>query len=225
MRLRARHEKLAAQQFVPADAASRRGSAQVLADVKPMRFPSAFLAAFLALLPARLLAQEPVADEQQRIAAQMCAETKCQRGLRVSLKDKDGSPFDRTFEVFPAVVQPFGFMVVAGQTVYIEADVLDGRLVNLVAVDAVAHPGKTITAKLEQVDGKGMMLTVSNPFSRMLKFDMGIMPLEKDDLYKTSSCPVVPGGGLFEMWPYPIFQVALGNGRLLEESDTVACVE
>jgi hypothetical protein len=189
-----------------------------------MKFQS-FALAFALAIPISAFAQEHDGDEQKRIEARMCAETKCQRDLRITLKRGDGTTFDRTFEVFPSVIQPFGFMVAAGQTVYIEADVVGGQLVNLVSVDTITKPEKTITAEFKQVEGKGMILTVTNPFNRMLKFSMGIMPLDKDDLYKTTSCPVVPGGSLFEMWPYPIFQVALGGGRLLAPGDKVACVE
>jgi hypothetical protein len=173
--------------------------------------------------PGWLYAQDQQEDEQQRIKDEMCAKTQCQRNLRITLKDEGGATYDRTFEVFPAVVQPFGFMVAAGQTVYIEADVVDGKLTNLVAVETVTHPDKTITAEFVQNDDNGMFLTVNNPFRKMLRFDMGIMPLGRDDLYKTSSCPVPSGLRSIEHWPYPIFQVALGNGRFLEESDTVAC--
>jgi hypothetical protein len=190
-----------------------------------MNIQHILIASLIALVPVHLLAQEPPADEQQRLARKMCAETKCQRNLRITMKGKDGQVFDQTFEAFPAVVQPFGFMVVSGQTVHIEADIVGGRLTNLVAVEAVVNPDKTITAKLEQVDGKGMVLTVNNPFDKALKFNMGIMPLDGEKLYKTSSCPVVAGGAAFEMWPYPIFQVALGNGRLLEKSDRATCAE
>jgi hypothetical protein len=70
-----------------------------------------------------------------------------------------------------------------------------------------------------------MMLSLHNPFNRPLKFNMGIMPMGSDDLYKTSSCPIIAGGGSYEMWPYPIFQVVLGDGRLMNPDDSTACVE
>ena len=54
---------------------------------------------------------------------------------------------------------------------------------------------------------------------------MGMMPLDTDGLYKTSSCPVIAGGGAFEMWPYPIFQLVLGNARLLDAKAPMACTE
>jgi hypothetical protein len=51
-----------------------------------------------------------------------------------------------------------------------------------------------------------------------------MMRLSSERLEKTSSCPVVPGGALFETWPYPIFQVLLANARLLEPGDKYDCV-
>lgn len=150
---------------------------------------------------------------QAQIAEMMCAQTKCQRNLHVTLTQKDGSIYDHTFPTFPAVVQPIGILVVAGQTVFVEAEISNGKLVNLQAVDSVVHPEKTIVVKLEQTEDRGMMLTTTNPFDETLKFDMGITPIESDDLYKTSSCPVLKGS--YETWPYPIFQVLLGNGRVV----------
>ncbi len=183
----------------------------------------------LSLLVASSLshAQEHPATQQEQAALEqnMCAETKCQRNLRVVLKQKDGATYDKTFAVFPATVQGFGVAVVAGQTLYIEADIVGDKLTNYRSVDAVTDPNITITAKLEQMKDGGMMLSLHNPFNKAIKFNMGIMPLDSDGLYKTSSCPVIAGGGSYETWPYPIFQLVLGNGRLMEPSDTMACVE
>lgn len=182
----------------------------------------------LALLPAwPALAGEPVQTDAQRAAmeAKMCAETKCQRNVHVVLRKEDGTLYDRTFGAAQATVHDNAFFIFAGQTIYIEADVADDdRLVNLVAVDAITAPKKTITAKLEQVDGKGMMLVVTNPFPKTLKFNMGMMPLMSDGLRRTSSCPVIPGGSIFESWPFPILQLIIANGRFLAPSDTQNCV-
>ena len=157
--------------------------------------------------------------EYKSVQEQMCAETACQRNLRVTLRQKDGELFDKTFDVFSPIVQEIGITVVAGQTVYVEADIEKNRLVNLRAVDTIVAPEKTLTAKFEQSTDGGMMLRVTSPFEETIKFDMGIMPLDKDDLYKTSSCPI--NKGIFEMWPEPIFLVVLGNGRVIDSKDMV----
>jgi hypothetical protein len=131
--------------------------------------PTVFAVAAL-LLSTPLWAHDDAASKKHNAQiADMCATGKCQRNLHVVLKEKTGASFDRTFETFPAVVQPIGFVVVAGQTVYVEADVVDGKLVNVTAVEKISDPGKTITATFEQVDGKDMVLTISNPYRKPLK--------------------------------------------------------
>lgn len=156
---------------------------------------------------------------------EMCAATKCQHDLRVVLKQKDGGTYDRTFPVFPGAVQGIGVAVVAGQTIHVEADIEEERLTNYRVVEEVADPKITITATFEQMEDGGMMLSLQNPFDRPIKFNLGIMPLDSDDLYRTSSCPVIANGGAYEIWPYPIFQVLLGNGRIMNPKESMACVD
>ena len=168
--------------------------------------------------PSKADAPALTATEQE-----MCTLTKCQRDVRIVLHRADGSVYDQTHAVFPAIVQKSDVLVVPGQTVHFEADVVGNELVKLVAVDAVKMPEKTITATFEQKDGH-MILTVRNPFPKPLKFNMAMMRLASERLEKTSSCPVGPGRALFESWPYPIFQLLLANARLLEPGDKSDCV-
>lgn len=172
--------------------------------------------------PAASMASPQYLDAQRASEEEMCRVQACQHDLHVSLRAKDGSLYDRTFPVFPAIVQPYGIVVAAGQTVHVEAEVSQGALVHLVAVDEVAHPDRTITASLTQTSN-GMMLSVSNPFAGRLKFAMGIMPLDQQQLFKTSSCPIEAGKRSFELWPYPIFQVVLGGGHLSADKATTPC--
>jgi hypothetical protein len=145
----------------------------------------------------------------------MCKHTLCQHDLRVTLKTKDGGTYDHTFDVFPGTVQPFGLAIVAGQTVNLEADVTGDTVSNFRVVDKVTHPAKTLTAHLEQGAKGEMVLSLSNPFDRPLKFDMGIMPLDNPQVLPTSSCPVKAGMKSFEMWPDALFQVVLTKPRFV----------
>lgn len=154
----------------------------------------------------------------------VCAVAQCGYDIRVELKQEDGSLFAETFDAMP-IVQEAGVSVYAGSTVLFEADVVNGELVNLRLVAEVVNPERTISAKLEQDDKGNMMLITNNPFDKNLKIRMGIMPLALDQLVRTSSCPVVARGSSFEMWPYPIFQVFLGEMRLISESETMTCTE
>lgn len=155
---------------------------------------------------------------------EMCRRTICQHGLRVTLKKKDGSTFDKVYDVFPGVVQPAGLTILAGQTLYIEADIDNNRPTHFHVVETVTHPEKTLSAKLEQSDDGGMLLKLTNPFKQALKFDMAMMPLDQPSLQKTSSCPVVAGGFSAESWGVPLFQVVLANARFIDlNSGRVAC--
>lgn len=172
-------------------------------------------------------AEEPVATGKvtdQSAKEEMCKHTICQHNLRVTLKKKDGSTFDKTYDIFPGTVQPFGLAIVAGQTLYIEADAANDRLVNFRVVEAVTHPEKTLIATLRQTDDGNMLLKITNPFKQALKFDMGMMPLDQERLLKTSSCPVIAGGFSFESWPDPLFQVVLANARFVDlKGERTAC--
>jgi len=154
----------------------------------------------------------------------MCKMVGCAFDVRVVLKQKDGSTYDKTLPVVP-VVQPNGVSVYAGQSVLFEADIQGDQLGNFKLVRSVEHPEKTLSANLEQTSDNSMRLTVRNPLKQHLKIAMGIMPLDHTQLVKTSSCPVVAGGASFELWPYPVFQVFLGNIRLLKDLGQATCSE
>lgn len=160
-------------------------------------------------------------SEQEKLDREICENTKCQKNVRIKLTEKNGKTYDRTFKVLPGVIQDFGITVYAGQTVFIEAEVKDGKLVDLKAVDSIVKTENTITIKFEQIEKGGMMLSIQSPFKETIKFNMGIMPMDTDRLLKTSSCPVMRGS--YEMWQEPIFQIVLANPRILEDSDSSVC--
>ena len=157
-------------------------------------------------------------------AHDMCKKVGCAFDVHVILKRKDGSTYDKILPVVP-VVQPSGVSVYAGQSVLFEADIQGDQLVNLKLVKTIEHPEKTLSASLQQKPDNSMMLTVHNPFKKNLKIAMGMMPLDHPSLLKTTSCPVLAGKFGIELWPYPIFQVWLGNMRLLNDSAEMACSE
>ncbi len=189
------------------------------------RFAAALIVAGCWLaMPAFAAATESAPKKQAALELEMCAAATCQRDVRVALRREDGTLYDERFKVFPPTVQNMGIFVLAGQTIYIEAEVSGNRLINYVAVDKVKLPARTISAKLEQQADGSMLLAIHNPFAKAIKFNMGMMPLKSERLVKTTSCPVGAGLALYEHWPFPIFQVVLGGGRLLEEGDKRDCV-
>lgn len=153
-----------------------------------------------------------------------CARLPCLHDVRIKLIRTDGTTFDRTYKQLPPNVQHSTVAVYAGQTIHVEAEIDHGKLVHLHAVDTVKHPKRTLTFHLWQDPTNGMMLTVSNPFDKMLKFHMGMMPLAHPVVLKTSSCPVIAHGFGMENWPDPLFQVIITDGHFVEAGHHPGCV-
>lgn len=97
-------------------------------------------------------------EDQAAIVERICAQMTCQQDVRVKLTKGDGSVFDRSYPVMPAIVQGSRFAVLAEQMVFIETDLVDGRLTSLRAVDCVVDAAKTLTARFEQTTDGGMLL-------------------------------------------------------------------
>lgn len=136
----------------------------------------------------------------------------------IKLKRSDGTWHVHTIEDFSGTVQDFGLVVLAGQTVFVEADVFGDQLTNFLAVDHIEKPEKTIVASFMQQNDGGMFLNLTQPFKRDVKFDLEILRLEKKHFSATSSLPVRAGHGTTEMWPEPISMVVLRNARLIDWS-------
>ena len=161
---------------------------------------------------------------QDEAKTDMCSKVQCQKNLHVTLKKRDGTIFDRTFEVMSPTIQGNSVFIFPGQTVLFTTE-LDGSKLKNPKLATDPNAPNVIALKLEQTPDGVMMLSVKNPYEKFLKFRMGIMPLEKPELFATTSCPAVPKGGAYESWPDPIFQIVVTSGRLLEPKDSLACTK
>ena len=170
-----------------------------------------------------LAGDPPPRMSPQQLEAELCGNPQrpCQRDVHIVLKQADGTTFDRTYPVFPPILQDGFFTVLPGQTVYIEAQLVDGKVRFLRAVDKNAAPEKTIVATLEQNE-HGMMCTRKTRSTRRSSSTWKWRRLEGDGRRrKTSSCPLIPKGGSYELWSEALFQVLITSGRVIEDSDTV----
>jgi len=139
----------------------------------------------------------------------------------------NGKPFETTFESPLPIVQNGWVSVFPGETVFVEAEVSGDHLVNLRAVKNKEHPEKTLTFEFSQEAGSpSMMLIVTNPFERTLKYHAGMVLPANDNLLKTTTCPVIGGGRMaFESWPNAILQLKLFDFRLLDGGATQSVCE
>jgi hypothetical protein len=149
----------------------------------------------------------------------------CRRNQTVRLRTDDGSVKETHFEVsYPPVQNGELVTVFPGETIAIEGDWVEGRLTNLRSVPPPGDPERTIAFKFEQMEGKvDMMLTVSNPLETMIKYRLGLQTLDRDDVFKTSSCPVIAGGLAFELWPHPIFQLVVMDIEAIPDGGSMTC--
>ena len=165
----------------------------------------------------------PSIDEFKRLCA---SELRGCRGPHtIRLLKEDGSIHEVSFDIGVPIVQGDDLVtVLPGETVYLEAEVDGDRVIRLRSVPEIVHPETTITISLSQSDGEtDMFLVAKNPFPRALKYRMGMERLDHDGLLSTSSCPVVGGGGAYETWPHPIFQIVITDFRFLEEGAGFVC--
>lgn len=108
------------------------------------------------------------------------------------------------------------------QTLFVEIIVENGKVVQLLPVAEIKNPEITATFNFTKLD-KGMMLSVKNPFSKSLKYNIDMIDL-KGKSFQTSSCPVRAGISVFENWPHPIPKLEIKNFRLLDDTEEMGCV-
>jgi hypothetical protein len=181
------------------------------------------LASQIALLMP-VLAQAQSAEEE---LASLCQTILCRSPRTVELTTDDGQMFQTTFDQSLPVVHNDWVSVFPGETLYVEAEINGSQLEALRAVETNLNPEKTIELKMWQEPGKpDIFLTVTNPFPLTVKYHAVMMFPTGEELYKTSSCPVLGNGGsAYEHWPHAIFQLLLFDFRLLDEASGEAGCE
>jgi len=114
-----------------------------------------------------------------------------------------------------------------GETINLLGRVEGDQITDLRVSELAAQPKNGIHFQFWQdtsmSNGSDMLLRVVSTFDRPVKFDLGVMTFESDEVLPTSSCPVYPGRTVPEHWPHAIFQLFVNNFRFIEESDTSVC--
>lgn len=143
----------------------------------------------------------------------------CRGPHTVRLTARDGSAQELSFPSGEPVVGDGRLVTIyPGETIYLEADVSGDKLVNIRAVPPPADAGRTmkLVFREEEVNGtRTMMLSVSSPYDRPLKYRLGMLVPERQAPLATSSCPVVPSGLGMESWPHPIIKLIAADFQLL----------
>lgn len=150
--------------------------------------------------------ESSVDDEQDAQSWEAyCQSNDCRKDVRFKLRFDDG-PVDQVLPYYSPVIQDdVVISILPGESLYVEADLTEQGLKNLKHVSTNRNSNKTIELSFRQIkDSKGMILQMNNPFDKALKFDMYMLALNDVEPHYTSSCPVLPGKSILEMWPHPI---------------------
>lgn len=174
--------------------------------------------------------QEEKAENEQSTEQvsleEFCQTNECRKDVHVKFRTH-GEPVDQKMPVYwPRVFNDI-ISVLPGESFYVEAEVYDGKLANLKEVPEIVNPEKTISIKFSQTEKKTMMmLSLSNPFDDViLKFNMEMIDFDGNP-HQTSSCPVVPGGSIYESWPHAIPELIIKNpvAKPKEEMESLVCI-
>ncbi|MGZ3884307.1 MAG: hypothetical protein ACXVP0_13185 [Bacteroidia bacterium] len=119
------------------------------------------------------------------------------------MKASDYMVSEGTLQIFP------------GETLLVEADVEQDRLVDLKVVPQIRHAEKTMRISFKQTtEGKlhkFMLLEISNPFDSELRYNTDMNLMESGQWAKTPVLPVKPGISAIETWPDIITSLALSD--------------
>ena len=103
-----------------------------------------------------------------------------------------------------------------GETLFIEADIVNNEIIKLTVVKEIINKSKTIIINFNQVVNednskihKLMLLTVTNPFNRNLEYQADIYLILYDRWVNTSTIPVRAILTSYESWPDIIGTIVL----------------
>ena len=166
-----------------------------------------------------------VYGEEQLTLEEVCSLVTCREPSNITLR----YDAEKYIEV-PLPQAPYYYngiaSIAAGETLYLEAVVEDGKFVKLDYVPDIRDSSATITFHFDQVGEAtgeaGMLMTTHNPLSRALVYKAFIHRAGTGRFSETSICPILPGISTYEHWPYPIIQLALTNFLLISEAEASA---
>lgn len=103
-----------------------------------------------------------------------------------------------------------------GETLFVEADVVNNVIVKLTVVREIVNEDKTIVIEFNQITNKEnprmhglMMLEIENPFNKNLEYKADIYLIQYDRWVNTSTIPIRGGLISYESWPDIIGTIVL----------------
>ncbi len=153
----------------------------------------------------------------------LCPNGDCREDVHIRLTQKDGTLFEQKSDYLYPVIQQMGITILAGEEFSIAGDFVNDTLTNIRVVDDTTKTEPVLSFRFVQKNHDSMLLVVKSHYSKDIKYHLAMMPLEKESLYKTSSCPVRAGLSVYESWPYPIYQLMIPKIFILADEHSGKC--
>ncbi|MES2820882.1 MAG: hypothetical protein V4812_18060 [Pseudomonadota bacterium] len=153
---------------------------------------------------------------------EVCDMTTCRPEISISVRISK----DQASEI-NLLKAPYYFQntanVVSGETIFLEAIVVAGKIENLKYIKSNINPDKTIVMTLAAIEDDpskiSTVLKISNPLNEALTYKAMLHSASANEFQKTTTCPVTAKGSSYESWAFPVFQMALMNFKLVSEAE------
>lgn len=112
--------------------------------------------------------------------------------------------------------------LIPGEEFFVEADVVKDRLVHLRRVEKIVHPERTLQMSFTQNpdrDSPFMMLKISNPFKKNLKYRSRITPAGQTRFQETSNVGIRAELVTYESWPPAAIRLLLSDFQLMDSTE------
>jgi hypothetical protein len=134
--------------------------------------------------------------------------------LRLSVDEENY--WEWTVPITPYIFNENYIQFYPGETIFIEAEVLEDRITKLSVVKEILDETKTIVVEFNQIKNKEnerihdiMMLKIKNPFNKNMEYKANIWLLKYNQWTTTSTIPVMAGILSYESWPDIIGSIVL----------------
>lgn len=174
-----------------------------------------------AATPAAPPAERAPSDAELR--AMFCPDGGCREGHMVRLRREDGSLYEQGPQLTYPPVQASGMVsIFPGEEFAFTGRIVDGELVERRLVTAADGEGPRIAVRFWQEKDGQMMLWIKSTFDTPIKYSLGMIRLSEEQPEHTSSCPLRPGLPVYEIWPYPIYQLMLLSAKAVPADSSAA---
>jgi hypothetical protein len=169
----------------------------------------------------------PTDARAKPLKRELCGANPCRHGISTRLKIQGAPDYVIQNDFGGPYLFKGAIFIFPGETLNFEAEMGPSGPNDLTYVTAAKHPERTITVKLEQpadlANGYGVRLTVTNPFSQALAFNvMQVQPTGAADV-APGVCPAAPHGVSRKNWLLPISEVVISSLGFVSNDDAYSC--